>query len=328
MRLSTSDKALFFRQLAIMLKASIPLVTAFASLKTQFVHGKLNRLLGVMQSNILQGKSLQQAMSNFPQDFSPFILGMVDAGEKGGDLPQIFDKLAQVEEDRKEFQGKLSAELAYPLLVLLLSVFILPLPLLFSPGKGADLYVHSLIGALIPLAILILILILGHHYLMPNQTFAYAWQTFWIHVPLVGGLIKEQSLMVFFQTFGYLYSAGVSNLEAFRLASAAQSNWWLKGQLDRALPAIKQGTSFSDSLKPISGLLPATARSLLIAGEASGNLPEMMLKCAQLLQLDIETKSKILFKLASVLIFIGIGAFVGIKVIGYYQNLFKTIFSL
>jgi len=329
MRLSVGDKALFFRQLTVMLNAAVPLVTALNTLKNQMgARGRLNRLLISMGKDIQEGHSLQQAMSEFPQDFSPFVLKMIEAGEKGGDLPGILDKLAREEEQRREFYAKITAELTYPLLVIALSIFILPLPLLFSPNRGSELYFASLAGALIPLGIVIFIIIFGYFFLLPNPIFRAVWQTFWSHVPLLGSLLKQQGVMIFLQTYAYLYGAGVPNSEAFKTAAASQGNWWIKNQLERALPTVKQSYSLSESLRPLSGLFPPAVKSLIVAGETSGEVPEMLLKSAQIMQLELESRSKLLFKLASILLFLGIGAYVGFKVIGYYQNLFKGLFSL
>jgi len=300
--------AVFTRELAVLLRAGVPLPQALDILARQTDHRRLSLALSEIREAVNAGKPLAEAMSVFPHFFDRAYIGMVASGEKSGTLDRVFDRLADFLEQRRLLQARVSSALVYPALVAVLIVGLL----VFLSG-----YVVPQIEPLLrmhkrPLPLVTSLLFAG-----ANLVRNYAWVAcviaaavllavaWWrrrprgrevldgllLRVPLLGQALQKSLISRFAMSFATLLRTGVPALEALETLQRVMPNAAFAGEVGRIREAVLQGREISSSMAG-NGLFPPLVAQLVAVGERSGSLPDVLEHVAAAYDFELEVASR------------------------------------
>lgn len=298
--ITSKDLLALTNQLATALRAGLPLMASLQLLRNQQKKAAARELLDDLVNAISSGTSLSDAMTKHGKAFSPLYISMVRVGETGGMLDQTLTQLSQILGRDEKVKTSIKNASAYPLLVLLLGIvsvtvivtFILPkvmstmdmsrsaLPLptrmLLGAGDLVQRAVTSIEGWVVVGGIVAAILY-GVRWLRTDGRLQ--WDSFKLHIPILGPVLKTISVGRFSRTLGALTKGGVTILEALAVVRDTLGNEVLARAIDQIAEEVKRGSSISEPLEK-SGLFPPLLVQITAVGEQTGRLDELLLQAA------------------------------------------------
>ncbi len=315
--LSGSERTLLVRQLASLLQARLPLEQALNALLAQAEKPAMAAMLGKVRSAVLGGASLSQALGEDAQAFPSEMVAMVAAGEQSGSLPTVLENWADYLEQRAALKQQVVSSLAYPaivaavalLMVLGLMTYVVPqivgvfqntkatLPLLTQVMMFASKLLRDY--GLWALAALIV----GSFALrtwLKNPAPLAAWHALQLRTPLVGGLVQAAQTERFASTLAILIRGGVPMLGALEAAKRTLTNTIFTKHVEAAIVRVREGATLSRALETVQKSSPSKQRMapllthLIASGEATGRLPDMLKRAADLQGGDLRRKLQIL----------------------------------
>lgn len=303
--LSPAKRNMLMRQLASLFQAGLPQEQALSVLLSQAETKSEQEILGAIRSRLLEGASLSQSLAQYPATFSSELIAMVKAGEQSGKLALVLENWADYLEARAQLKQQVISSLAYPaivavialLMVLGLMTYVVPqivgvfkntktaLPLLTQiMMKASDFLRNYGIYGLI--VILLMGIVLRLILKMPAPKLAFhAWL---LRAPLIGNLTQATQTERFASTLAILIRGGVPMLDALEAAKRTLSNGVLINQLDSAINHVQSGSTLARSISLSQNKAPLKERManllthLIASGEATGKLPDMLNRAAQL----------------------------------------------
>jgi general secretion pathway protein F len=324
---STSDVAIMTRQLATLVRAGVPLVDSVAALTDQVEKQVLVRVLTELRENLNEGTSFNKSLAKHPQVFPPLYVNMVAAGEASGTLEAVLERLADFMEGQARLKGKVSAALAYPILMVViggglvgvLMVAVVPkvTSIFDSLGKALPWYTQLLIFVSNTLAgfwWLILGLIVLGVYLFRRWKKTPAghlrWDTIRLRMPIFGKLNLLVAVARFSRTLATLLSSGVQLLQAMEIGLNVLENARLEQVVKEAIGSIREGESIAVPLKR-SGQFPPMMTHMIAVGEKSGQLEPMLENVSRAYEADVETRVVALTSLLEPIMIVALGGAVG-----------------
>lgn len=314
--LGLKKKAFFFRELATLVDAGVPISRAAG-----LAAGHAEPRLAVCLTQALdEGSLLSTALGRHPYYFGEFERALVAAGEAGGRLDLRLKDLAQTLESQSALLQMVLSKLWYPLIVLHVAIFVPTLPLLVLQGPAP--YLAATLGTLIPL------------YVLAALAFV-AWRLGfrpWVEwvlgkVPFLGATLRTLAAARFLDCLGQLYEAGLPVPRCVALAARSSGNSRYAAQVAPAARRVDSGVSLSQALAQTGGL-SSMAVQMLQTGEESGRLPEMLARTAAWMHGEVEHTAQKVMTLLPVLIMLGVGALVGFMVIRFYAGHLQTMMQL
>lgn len=330
-RVRRLELIIFCRQLATLLRAGIPLADALAVLQQQ-TEGRLFRaLLAQVLEDVRGGTAFSAACRAHGQAFPELFISMVRAGEATGNLDEVLEQLALFYEKERAAVEKVKSALVYPAIVLVTAVLVtaflmwkvvpqfvdtyramgLELPwltrLLISVSTGAAHHVHLWAG--IPLAMAAGIWLV---YRTPRGRMIL--DTFRLHVPIYGPLVKKSMLARFCRTFSMLYAAAVPLLEALTLVGRVVQNAALAKVIEEAKTAMQEGRTLADPFRR-SRLIPPMVAHMIAVGEETGALDELLGKVAAYYEDEVAQAAERLKSSIEPLLILLVAALVGMVVL-------------
>jgi general secretion pathway protein F len=303
--LNASDRTLLIRQLASLLQAGLPQEQALSVLLSQADTKPAQQMLGAVRSAVLEGGSLSQALAQQPATFAAEMVAMVGAGEQSGKLPVVLENWADYLESRAALKQQVVSSLAYPaivavvalLMVLGLMTYVVPqivgvfqnakatLPLLTQVMMAASNVLRGY-GIYMLIALVVLGFMLRAVLRLPGPKLA--WHGWLLRAPLIGGLVQAAQTERFASTLAILIRGGVPMLSALDAAKRTLSNQVLVQQVDAAAEHVRSGSTLARGITQAQSKAPAKERManllthLIASGEATGRLPDMLTRAAQL----------------------------------------------
>jgi general secretion pathway protein F len=326
-RISGADVAVLTRQLATLVRAGIPLVESIGALVDQVEKEELKRVLTVVREKLNEGTSFAKALEQHPRAFPPIYVNMVAAGEASGTLEQVLERLADFMESQARLRGKVSAALAYPVLMALIGMLLISVLMIAVVPKVTAIF-ESLDRALpwytqVLIAVsnfsadywwLILILlgtgIWWFRRWKKTEVGRMKWDTFCLKAPIFGKLIQMLSVARFAKTLATLLAAGVPLLKAMDIVKNVLDNALLEKVVQEATGSIREGESIADPLRR-SGQFPPIVTHMIAVGEKSGALEQMLESIANSYDAQVETNVQALTSLLEPLMIVVMGAAVG-----------------
>lgn len=304
LRLGGGRLALLLRQLAVLVRAGLPLDEALAALAEQDRHALQRGLLLALRARLMEGRGLAQAMGEFPDAFPELVRAAIEAAEHAGRLPAVLERLAELHERRSRLLRQIAATLAYPILLTIVALAVvigllvhvvpevtqvfaglggeLPAPTSALLALSAALESHgATILLFIALTTVLLILLARHPSVWPLV------ERGLLAAPGVGLLRRRLAAARLTRTLAVLTEAAVPLLEAMQLARGSLPAGKLRASFDLAIQRVREGSSLSRALAA-SGLLPLVAMRLIAGGERSGRLAEMLDRAASEQENDLE----------------------------------------
>jgi general secretion pathway protein F len=304
-RVSALDLALATRQLATLVGAGIPLVSALRALTDQVENARLKSVLGQVCDRVNEGAALADAMAAGGGVFPDLYVGMVRAGEAGGALETVLERLADYLESQVRLRNKVSSIVIYPAMMFLfacvvvgvLVTVVLPqiTELLASLNQPLPFYTRWIIaGSHFTREFWWLIAGVAIGFLaafraaVRTERGRAAWDRFRLRVPVVGRLVRMLAISRFSRTLSTLLSGGLPITRALQTASEVTANTVLAAAIDAARTSITEGASVAAPLRA-SGEFPPMVTHMIEVGEQSGELESMLAKVSDTYEEQVET---------------------------------------
>lgn len=336
----------FTRQLATLIAAGLPILRSLELLTRQERSKGMRFVLSDLAECIRAGESLSAALSRHHAVFDPLYVNMVRAGEAGGMLDEILDRLARFLEKSARMRGKARAALAYPVILMIVAGAIVAALTTFVVPKFEQVFLTQLNGRSLPLLTEIVIGIskgvARHFLLLICAAFLTAYVVAWLSrrewfkhrldrtalsLPLFGDFLKRVALGPFCRTFGTLLGAGVPILQALSLTRDATMNRAVAGALDHLHARIEAGALVAPTLAD-ARVFPPLLVAMVEVGEAAGRLPEMLTGVADIYDDEIENASAAFMSLLEPLLIVVMAVVVGTIVIALFLPMIEIIRSL
>lgn len=339
-KVSLMDLVLFTRQLATMIESGIPLPQAFEILYEQTTKVYFKKVIYAIKEDIESGESLSNAMSKFPDVFSPLYIYMVKAGEASGALSEILNRLAAYLEDANKLISKVKGAMIYPVTVLTIAILITIGLLVFVVPRFKEMF-ESLGGTLpLPTRILIaiseglkqyivfvfivvVILILAFLRLISTEKGKYAFDAFMLRTPVFGDLLKKVSIAKFAKTLATLLRSGVPILDGLEIVAKVSGNKVVEQRLLATKDNIKGGENISTPLEKAK-IFPPMVYRMVAVGEQTGELEKMLNKIAEFYEDQVNSAVEALTSLMEPMIMVVLGTLIGSIV----MSLFLPIFNI
>jgi type IV pilus assembly protein PilC len=343
-KVSVKDKAVFSRQFSALVNAGVAIVRSLSVLAEQCSNPKLKRALLEISSDVQQGVNLSEAMRKHPDCFDNLYVSMVQAGEVGGVLDEVLNRLSKLLEDIARLQNQIKSALAYPVVVGLLAVaifigmtvFLIPIFANIFQDLGTELpaltqFMLNVSGFIqgfwwtIPIIIVALGFAYRNYYRtrIGRETI----DRFSLKMPLFGDLIQKSAVARFSRTFGALTRSGVPILTALEIVRDTAGNQVIANAVDASRQDIQQGGMISIALQK-ERVFPAMAIQMISIGEETGELDQMLMKVADFYEDEVEQAVKALTSILEPIMIVVLGGMVGLILLSMYLPMFKVFDSL
>jgi len=344
-KVSTRDMAVFTRQLSVMIDSGLPLVQCLQLLAEQQENPAFKKVLIGVRAAVEGGSTLSAAMGQFPRVFDALFVNMVQAGETGGILDTILQRLSAYIEKNMKLKRQVKSAMVYPAAVISIAVGVIVLLLwkvvpvfagLFA-GLGAELplptriviglshFVGSIWGLVILIFVVLLAFVTTAWYRTPPGRFAI--DKMLLRLPLVGLLLRKIAVARFTRTLGTLLASGVAILEALEITARTSGN----AVLERAILSVRRGVEAGRSLvDPLADtkVFPAMVTQMIAVGEQTGAMDAMLSKIADFYEEEVDAAVKDLLSAMEPVMIVFLGVVVGGIVISMYLPLFSLIAKL
>ena len=303
-RITTKDKIVFTRQLATLIGAGLPLSQSMRTVHDQTQNKSMQQIVQEIIGDIEGGRSLSDAFNKHPKVFDNVYLALVSAGEASGTLDEALRRVAAQQEKDAAMMSKIKGALTYPIIVLLVIVAVLGFMLVAVVPQVKNLYkdlnkeLPLLTKIMVDTAdffinywwIVIMVIGIGVYFLiqyLKTETGIKTKDTFKLNVPMFSGMFRRLYMARFTRTGQTLMSTGVAMLDMLNITSTAVNNTVVAEGIDRAAEKVKGGKSLSSSLRNEDYFLEMVPQMISI-GEQSGKIDEMMGKCAQIYEDELD----------------------------------------
>jgi general secretion pathway protein F len=326
-RVTPSDVAILTRQLATLVRAGVPLVDSIAALTEQVEKESLVRILTSVRESLNEGTSFAKSLDQFPKVFPPLYVNMVAAGEESGTLESVLERLADFMEGQARLRGKVSAALAYPVLMMLVGGGLVAFLMIAVVPKVTSIFDN--LGQALPwytqLLIFVSNTVAGYWWLMLGGTaltlFLFRrwkntptgkmkWHVFLLKAPLFGRLNLLVAVARFSRTLATLLASGVPLLKAMEIGRNVLGNVRLEVVITEAIGSIREGESIAEPLKR-SRAFPPMVTHMIAVGEKSGQLEQMLENVSRAYEADVETRVAAMTSLLEPLMIVLLGGMVG-----------------
>jgi type IV pilus assembly protein PilC len=334
------DIAIFTRQLSTMMRAGVPLIQSFDIVARGSTNARMTRLLTDIRSDIETGTSLSAAFRKYPLYFDALYCNLVEAGEAGGILETLLDRLAVYQEKTMAIKNKIKSALIYPVAVLVVAFVVLAVIMIFVIPAFEDVF--KSFGADLPAPTLVVIgmskIFVRYWYLIFGVIFGgvYFFMQSWkrsvkmqkymdrllLRVPVFGDLVNKSSIARWTRTLSTMFAAGVPLVEALDSVGGASGNAVFAEATEKIQKDVSTGSALTTSMQA-TGVFPVMVLQMCAIGEESGSLDAMLGKAAEFYEDEVDEAVKGLSSLMEPFIIVILGVLIGGIVISMYLPIFK-----
>ena len=344
-RAAVAPKALtqFTQQFATLVSAGLPLVRSLRVLEGQLEAGPFRDVVGAVADDVEGGSPLSEALAKYPQAFDRLYVNMVRAGEAGGLLGEILQRLAEFSRKRDTIRGQIKGALTYPAVVLGVAMLIVLFVMIFVVPKFEDVLRNFDVAMPLPTEIVIgisrgliawwwVVLVvpvaLWAAFRLALRSEGFAWQVdrFKLRVPLFGKLLRRTIIARFARTLGTLLQSGVPILESLGIVGASIPNRVLEDAVEDVRDAIREGETIAGPLGE-SGVFDDVVVNMIDVGEETGRLDEMLLRIADNVEHEVDSAVSTLFKVIEPLLLVVMAVLVGFIVISLFLPIVRIMDS-
>ncbi len=315
---SVRDLAIFYRQLATAVRAGIPVHRALMSVAENTGKPRLRRVVQAVVNDLMQGKSLVSALRKHPHVFDELQIALIQAGEEGGLLDTMLDRIADYLERDYKLRLKIRAGTFYPKVLLVAGIFIPKIPILVV-GGGLVPYLRETVGWAGPILLAVLVIVAVFRIALQVEAIREAYDWLKLTIPGIGGLVRQLAMARFSRAMAALFSAGVPLQRAMNISALATDNYYLTKRLRTAVTAVEHGQSLSSAFRQ-TGVMPPLVLDMLSTGESTGNVDAMMDKVAEYYEQETDVKSHQAVIALSVGVYLLIALWIASMIIGFWQG--------
>ena len=331
----------FTRQFATMISAGLPMVQCLDILGNQVENKELVKVVNSVKEGVQGGATLSESMARHPKVFDTLYTNMVEAGEVGGALDSILNRLAGYREKADKLVRKVKGAMVYPAVVVVVALGVTIGMLAYIVPVFAGMF--SSLNAELPLPTQVVLDI--SHFLQSNMLFLLLgligfsvvfvwwkrtpagnlqWDKFMLRTPVLGNLIKKSSIARFTRTLGTLLSSGVSILEALDITAKTSGNMVISNAIRKSVLSIAEGDTITGPLKE-TGVFPPMVTQMISVGEKTGGLDEMLSKIADFYDDEVDAAVTALTSIIEPVIIVFMGVVIGGILIAMYLPMFDII---
>ncbi len=346
-KVKLKDLVIFTRQLSTMISAGVPIVRSLSTLQSQSENKYFRQAVTDISKDVESGMPLADAFAKFPNIFSDVYVNMVRAGEAGGILDEILQRLASQVEQDASIRKKIKGAMMYPMVILSITIFaffgimifIIPkiahiLKDLGGPKAQLPIYTRGLLAistfmqhnAFYVIAVVVITVFVVRRYIKSPKG-KYQFHALLLKTPVVKTIIIKVAIARFSRTFASLMSAGVDVLSALDVTGRAIGNKVIEAELADAAKAVKNGKQLSEPLGE-SKHFPMIVSQMLAVGEETGKIDTVLVKVADFYEEEVETTVDALSSIIEPIMIIILGSIVGLiaaSVMGPIASLSKNI---
>ncbi|HEX6802663.1 MAG TPA: type II secretion system F family protein [Terriglobales bacterium] len=343
-KIKTKDIAIFFRQFSVMIDAGLPLVQCLEILAANQENPAFQKTLTGVRTTVEGGATLANAMRQYPVVFDDLTTNMIEAGETGGILDIILQRLATYVEKAVRLKAAVKSALIYPVAVVGMAVLIVGALLKWVVPIFANLF--SGLGVSLPLPTRIVMglssfvqtfwwmflvggfaLFFGIRQIRKHPTGRYYFDKMLLQLPVMGTLLRKIAVGRFTRTLGTLITSGVPILEGLTITARTSGNAVLEEALMKVRKAIEEGRTIVDPLREC-GVFPNMVTQMIGVGEATGAMDSMLQKIADFYEEEVDAATKDMLAMLEPVIIGLLGVSIGGIVISLYMPLFSMIAKL
>ena len=339
-RITQEDITVFTRQLATMMKAGLPLMQAFEIVARGHSNPSMTEMLMQVRSDVEQGSALGKSFSKYPKYFDRFYCNLVSAGESGGVLENLLDKLAVYKEKTQAIKKKVKTALTYPIaiivvaiaLIFIMMMFVLPAFKEVYANMGAELpdltqLVMNLSDLFVDYGWIMIILLIASAFGLyklheKSPTFQKRIDALILRLPVFGAIVRKATIARWARTTSTLFAAGVPLVEVLDSVAGASGNILYEEATQDIRAKVTQGLSLTSSMQS-TDMFPNMVIQMAAIGEESGSLDDMLNKAAEFYEDEVDNSVSRLSHLMESIIMVVLGSLIGILLIAMYLPLFN-----
>jgi len=334
---------IFTRQLATLIDAGLPLLRGLTVLAKQERDLVLKGTINALADGVQGGSTFSESLAQHPRIFNKLYINMVKAGELGGVLELVLNRLAEFQEKAEKIKNKVVAAMFYPVVVIIIAMLILAFLLAFIVPKFQQIF-HDMLGNK-PLPAItqfvidasnilktqwyyiiagIVIISIAYKMFAASPAGRIILDRLKLSMPLFGDLTRKSSISRFARTLGTLVTSGVPILQALNITRETAGNSVIADAISKVHDSVKEGESIVQPLEA-SGVFPPMVISMIDVGEETGQLPEMLLKIAEVYDDEVDNAVSGLTSLLEPIMIVILAVIVGTIVIALFMPLISII---
>ncbi len=327
-RVSADDLVMLTRNLSSMLKAGLPLTRALSVIERQSSNPNLKGVMADVRARIQKGDPLNEALAAHPKIFDQLYTSMVRAGEEGGSLVETLHVLSIQMERSSSLRKKIKGAMMYPAIVITIMciigvlMMIYVMPSITGTFRKLEVDLPATTEALIAIsdfmvANTLLVLagmvgfVVGFIYFLKTNLGKVIFHWLFIHMPVIGKMVKETNSARTARTLSSLLTSGVDVLRALTITQDVVQNVYYKPILKEAAANVEKGTALSEAFVKNPGLFPVFVGEMIMVGEETGQISQMLEQLAVFYEEEVEHKTKDLSTIIEPLLMVVIGSAVG-----------------
>jgi len=333
------DLARFTRQFAVMNSAGLALLNALQVLEEQSESPAMREVIRRVSASVSGGTNLSQALAMHPKVFSKLYIHMVAAGEAGGALEQVLNRLAEYGESNERLKRKVKGAMTYPVIVMIVAVIVVTVLMVLVVPKFAEIFaqggnklpgptafVMAISNFLTNYFLLLLILIIGaivgfvQALKVPQGRLFF--DTLKTKLPLIKDLEIKSAISRFSRTVGTLLNSGVSIMDALEVTAKTSGNMVIEKAIMRVREQIAGGKPMAEPMKEV-GIFPGMVVQMVAVGEKTGGMGVMLTKVADFYDEEVDAAVEALTSMIEPLIIVFLGIVIGFILVAMYMPMFS-----
>ena len=337
---------IFTRQLATLIDSGLPLLRSLNVLANQERDKVLKKTINKIADSVQSGSTFSDALALHPKIFNDLYVNMVKAGEVGGVLELVLNRLSEFQEKAAKIKNKIIAAMVYPIIVMTMAVGILSFLLVFIVPKFESIF-HEMLGdkplppvtqfvisasnvaknhGLVVLGVVVAVVAL-YKFIGRTRGGRYAIDSFKLRMPLFGNLNRKTAISRFARTLGTLVTSGVPILQALNITRETAGNSAIARAIAHVHDSVREGESIVQPLEA-SRSFPPMVISMIDVGEETGKLPEMLLKIADVYDDEVDNAVAALTSMLEPIMIVFLAVIVGTIVLALFTPLISIITGL
>jgi type IV pilus assembly protein PilC len=338
--IKAKDIAVFFRQLATMMSAGVPLVQAFEIIGRGHDNVSMRDLILKIKSEVESGTSLSETLAKYPVHFDELVVNLVNAGEQAGVLEALLDKIATYKEKTEYLKSKIKKAMFYPAAVIIVAIIVTSILLIFVVPQFEELFTSF--GADLPAFTRLVVrlsefmqdwwwVVFGSavgavmgilQAKKRSRKFSRTFDRIMLKLPIVGSIMHKASVARYARTLSTMFAAGVPLVEALESVAGATGNTVYSDAVLMIRDSVATGQQLQFAMSQ-TGLFPNMVEQMVAIGEESGALDTMLSKVADFYEQEVDDAVDALSSLLEPLIMSVLGILIGGLVVAMYLPIFK-----
>ncbi|NQW99034.1 type II secretion system F family protein [bacterium] len=349
-RIKPKSLMIFTRQLATLIDSGLPLLRSLTVLEKQEPNPVLKATVSALAENVQGGSTFSESLAQHPKIFNKLYVNMVKAGELGGVLEIVLNRLAEYQEKAQKLKNKIVSAMVYPVIVMFIAVAILVFLMIFIVPKFKEMFTNT--DSELPLISKIVFgmseFFLARPLIVPNVVFVFImfgigvflfnlWgrttggrvviDNMKLKMPVLGDIQRKSAVSRFSRTLGTLVTSGVPILQALNITRDTAGNVVISQAIEKVHEAVKEGETIVTPLQA-SGVFPNMVISMVDVGEETGQLPEMLLKVADVYDDEVDNAVTALTSILEPIMIVILALIVGAVVFALFLPLIKMISTM